>query len=117
GAPHLTRATQNLNAFDVLHEEASLEQHVNPYGMFLSAHLLLNYLDEPDAASALNVGIWETVAEGLLPRELGGASTLREVTDAVVARTSAHAEELRQQRAYEEMRRQQHQMQEAQARL
>lgn len=61
----------------------------NPIGTFWSSAMLLEHLGETDAASRLMSAIERVTADGsILPRDLGGTATTRQVTDAVLAALS-----------------------------
>ncbi|WP_420405059.1 tartrate dehydrogenase [Nisaea sp.] len=58
----------------------------NPIGTFWSSAMLLDHLGEAAAAARLMAAIERVTADGsVLPRDLGGKATTREVTDAVLA--------------------------------
>lgn len=69
------------SAFDIMGKGIA-----NPFGTFWSAVLMLEHLGEKAAASLL-MGAIETVTAGgeVMPADLGGQATTREVTDAVCA--------------------------------
>ena len=56
----------------------------NPVGALLSAAMMLNALDLPDAAQAVRDGVFATLNQGLLTRDLGGISTTSEFGDVVI---------------------------------
>jgi tartrate dehydrogenase/decarboxylase/D-malate dehydrogenase len=58
----------------------------NPVGALWSASLMLEELGEAGAAARLLAAVEETCAAGIRTPDVGGASTTREVGDAVVAR-------------------------------
>lgn len=61
----------------------------NPIGTFWSSAMLLEHLGETDASSKLMSAIERVTANGsVLPRDLGGTATTRQVTDAVLAALS-----------------------------
>ncbi|UUX50070.1 tartrate dehydrogenase [Nisaea acidiphila] len=61
----------------------------NPIGTFWSSAMLLDHLGERAAAGRLMAAIERVTAEGnVLPRDLGGKATTREVTDAVLSSLS-----------------------------
>ena len=69
------------SAFDIMGQGIA-----NPLGTFWSAVLMLEHLGETDAAARLMAAIESVTAHGaVLPRDLGGQATTREVTDAVCA--------------------------------
>jgi tartrate dehydrogenase/decarboxylase/D-malate dehydrogenase len=58
----------------------------NPLAAILSAGMMLEFLGLPEAAQAVERAVGATLAEGqALPGDLGGKSSTREVTDAVLA--------------------------------
>lgn len=58
----------------------------NPIGTFWSSAMLLEHLGEVAAATRLMAAIERVTAEGsVLPRDLGGTATTRQVTDAVLS--------------------------------
>lgn len=61
----------------------------NPIGTFWSSAMLLEHLGETAAAARLMSAIERVTADGsVLPRDLGGSATTRQVTDAVLAELS-----------------------------
>ncbi|MEQ8334140.1 tartrate dehydrogenase [Nisaea sp.] len=57
----------------------------NPIGTFWSSAMLLEHLGQTDAASRLMSAIERVTADGsVLPRDLGGSASTRQVTDAVL---------------------------------
>ncbi len=58
----------------------------NPTAMFLSAALLLEYLDHQAAADRLRAAVETTLAQGPRTPDLGGDASTTEVTDAVIDR-------------------------------
>ena len=61
----------------------------NPIGTFWSSAMLLEHLGQTGAASRLMSAIERVTADGsVLPRDLGGTATTRQVTDAVLAALS-----------------------------
>ncbi len=62
----------------------------NPIGTFWSSAMLLQHLGETDAAARLMSAIERVTADGsILPRDLGGTATTRQVTDAVLGALAA----------------------------
>jgi tartrate dehydrogenase/decarboxylase/D-malate dehydrogenase len=67
------------SAFDIMGQGIS-----NPIGSFWSAVMMLEHLGEPAAAQRLMVALEYVTAQGsVLPRDLGGTATTKEVTEAV----------------------------------
>jgi isocitrate/isopropylmalate dehydrogenase len=58
----------------------------NPIGALLSSALMLETLNEPDAAGRLRQAVLDTLASGLLTTDLGGMATTRQFTRAVCDR-------------------------------
>jgi 3-isopropylmalate dehydrogenase len=59
----------------------------NPLATILSAAMMLKYsFKMEEEAAALEIAVQRTLEDGILPRDLGGTATTREVGDAVVAR-------------------------------
>jgi tartrate dehydrogenase/decarboxylase/D-malate dehydrogenase len=68
------------SAFDIMGKGVA-----NPIGSFWSASMMLDHLGESAAAAKLMTAIERVTGAGeVLPRDLGGGATTREVTDAVV---------------------------------
>lgn len=71
------------SAFDIMGKGIA-----NPIGSFWSVSMMLEHLGEKDAADRLMAAIEKVTAAGdVMPADLGGTATTREMTDAVV---SAH---------------------------
>jgi tartrate dehydrogenase/decarboxylase/D-malate dehydrogenase len=58
----------------------------NPVATFWTAAMMLEHLGESHASARLMQGVEQTTAEGILTPDLGGKSTTRELTDAVLDR-------------------------------
>ncbi len=59
---------------------------VNPMAQILSAAMMLDHLEQPEAARALETAVRDVLAAGQVRTpDLGGESTTRQVTDAVIA--------------------------------
>ncbi|HLF25064.1 MAG TPA: isocitrate/isopropylmalate dehydrogenase family protein [Anaerolineae bacterium] len=56
----------------------------NPIGAILSAALLLDHIGQPAAAERVRQSINATLAQGMLPRDLGGTATTADVTRATI---------------------------------
>jgi homoisocitrate dehydrogenase len=56
----------------------------NPIGAILSAAMLLDHVGQGDAANRVRVAVNATLADGVLPRDLGGSATTKDVTKAVI---------------------------------
>jgi tartrate dehydrogenase/decarboxylase/D-malate dehydrogenase len=67
------------SAFDIVGKGIA-----NPVASFWTSSMMLEHLGEREAASLLMAAVEETVAAGILTPDVGGTSTTREVTDAVV---------------------------------
>ena len=75
-----------------LGEEEGIEQNgimgkgiANPIGSFWTGVMLLEHLGQPVAAKRLMTAIEHVTAAGdMLPADLGGTATTRQVTDAVL---------------------------------
>lgn len=68
------------SAFDIMGQGIA-----NPIGSFWSASMMLDHLGEKPAAARLMAAIERvTAAGGVMPRDLGGKATTRQVTDAVI---------------------------------
>ncbi|GHD49074.1 tartrate dehydrogenase [Thalassobaculum fulvum] len=69
------------SAFDIMGKGIA-----DPIGSFWSAAMMLEHLGEPAAAQRLMTAVERVTAAGqVMPRDLGGTATTREVTDAVLA--------------------------------
>jgi tartrate dehydrogenase/decarboxylase/D-malate dehydrogenase len=64
----------------------------NPIGALASAALMLEHLGLEEEVERVNRAIEATTGSGLLTPDLGGASTTREVGDAVLAHLSRSSE-------------------------
>jgi tartrate dehydrogenase/decarboxylase/D-malate dehydrogenase len=68
------------SAFDIMGQGIA-----NPIGSFWSASMMLEHLGEKDSADRLMLAIEKVTATGdVMPRDLGGSATTKEVTDAVI---------------------------------
>ena len=68
------------SAFDIMGQGIA-----NPIGAFWSASMMLDHLGETAAAARLMAAIERVTAAGeVMPRDLGGEATTRQVTDAVI---------------------------------
>ncbi|CAG0970564.1 homoisocitrate dehydrogenase [Anaerolineae bacterium] len=56
----------------------------NPIGAILSAAMLLDHIGQGEAAQRMRRAVNATIEQGVLPRDLGGMATTREVTRGVV---------------------------------
>jgi isocitrate/isopropylmalate dehydrogenase len=56
----------------------------NPIGAILSGALLLDHIGQGGAAQRVRQAVNATIEQGVLPRDLGGTATTREVTRGVV---------------------------------
>ncbi len=57
----------------------------NPIGAILSAALLLDHLGQTAQADRVRLAVKATIEQSVLPRDLGGAATTREVTRCVIS--------------------------------
>lgn len=60
----------------------------NPIGAIASAALMLDHLGLADEARMVDAAIESTTTGGVLPRDLGGTATTKEVTEAIIAALS-----------------------------
>lgn len=68
------------SAFDIMGQGIA-----NPIGSFWSASMMLEHLGEKDSADRLMLAIEKVTAAGdVMPGDLGGSATTKEVTDAVI---------------------------------
>ena len=58
----------------------------NPIGTIWSGAMMLEHLDEPEAANQLMSAIDETCLDGIFTPDLGGTETTDSVADAVIKR-------------------------------
>jgi tartrate dehydrogenase/decarboxylase/D-malate dehydrogenase len=58
----------------------------NPVGAILSGALMLEHLGEAESAKAVNEAVTATLGDAVLPPDLGGSATTREIAAAVVDR-------------------------------
>ena len=58
----------------------------NPTALLLSAVLMLRHLGQDEAAGRIDEGLRRTLADGVKTRDLGGAASTTEFTEAVVSR-------------------------------
>ncbi len=56
----------------------------NPIGAILSAAMLLDHIEQHAAADRVRRAVHETLAQGVLPRDLGGRAKTSEVTNAII---------------------------------
>jgi tartrate dehydrogenase/decarboxylase/D-malate dehydrogenase len=56
----------------------------NPYGMFLSGAMMLDFLGETDAATLIKFAVKQATRHGVLTPDIGGLAKTTEVTDAVI---------------------------------
>ncbi len=56
----------------------------NPIGAILSAALLLDHIGQAAQAARVRTAVNATIEQGVLPRDLGGAATTRDVTRGVI---------------------------------
>ena len=68
------------SAFDIMGKGIA-----NPIGSFWSTSMMLEHLGEKDSADRLMAAIEKVTAAGdIMPADLGGSATTREMTDAVI---------------------------------
>ncbi|RZQ64693.1 tartrate dehydrogenase [Amycolatopsis suaedae] len=89
-----TAASANLNPerrfpsmFEPVHGSApdiAGQGVANPIGAIGSAALMLEHLGFPDEAARVNRAVETVTAAGVLPRDLGGTATTKDVTSAVI---------------------------------
>jgi tartrate dehydrogenase/decarboxylase / D-malate dehydrogenase len=78
------------SAFDIMGKGIA-----NPIGTFWTAVMMLEHLGEPEAAKRLMAAIEQVTADPALhTRDLGGAATTAQVTEAVCARVAASRKQL-----------------------
>jgi tartrate dehydrogenase/decarboxylase/D-malate dehydrogenase len=56
----------------------------NPYGMFLSGAMMLDFLGEMEAAGLIQAAVREAASEGALTPDVGGSMGTREISDVVI---------------------------------
>jgi isocitrate/isopropylmalate dehydrogenase len=56
----------------------------NPIGAILSAAMMLDHIGQDDAANRVRAAVDAALTDGVLPRDLGGSATTKEVTKAVI---------------------------------
>jgi tartrate dehydrogenase/decarboxylase/D-malate dehydrogenase len=57
----------------------------NPIGALWSAQMMLDFLGEKSAASALMKGIEQNTSQGVMTRDLGGSASTQEFCDALLS--------------------------------
>ncbi|HEU5157543.1 MAG TPA: tartrate dehydrogenase [Streptosporangiaceae bacterium] len=78
---------RNPSMFEPVHGSApdiAGQGIANPIGAIGSAALMLDHLGLPAEAARINAAIEATTAAGVLPRDLGGTATTKEITAAVL---------------------------------
>jgi isocitrate dehydrogenase (NAD+) len=79
---------ENVAIFEAVHGTApdiAGQGIANPTALLMSAILMLVYLDEAKAASRIESSLHKVYREGKsLTRDVGGAATTKEFTDAVI---------------------------------
>ncbi len=78
---------ERLAVFEPVHGSApdiAGQGIANPVGAILSAAMLLDHIGHSGAADRVRSAVNATLAEGVLPRDLGGGATTRDVIKAVI---------------------------------
>ncbi len=89
---NIAPGTSELGIFEPVHGSApdiAGQGVANPAGAIWSAVLMLEHLDEADAAARLLGALEDVCRDGPRTRDVGGSATTREVGDAVAARVAA----------------------------
>lgn len=63
----------------------------NPYGMFLSGAMMLDFLGETEAAALINFAVKHATRKGVLTPDIGGAMRTTDVTEAVIAQIRSYS--------------------------
>ena len=85
---NIAPGTSELGIFEPVHGSApdiAGQGIANPAGAIWSAVLMLEHLDEPEAAAKLLQALEDVCRDGPRTRDVGGTATTREVGDAVAA--------------------------------
>ncbi len=87
---NLNPTRQTASMFEPVHGSApdiAGKNFANPIATFLSVAMMLDFLDQPQAASAIQEAIKAVVADPKNhPRDLGGTATTTQVTEAVMGK-------------------------------
>jgi 3-isopropylmalate dehydrogenase len=87
---NLNPTRQAASMFEPVHGSApdiAGKNLANPIAAFLSVAMMLDFLNQPEAAKAINQAVAQTVADPKNhPRDLGGAATTTQVTEAVCSK-------------------------------
>jgi tartrate dehydrogenase/decarboxylase/D-malate dehydrogenase len=62
----------------------------NPYGMFLSGAMMLDFLGEPESAALINSTVKTSIRKGILTPDIGGNLKTAEVTEGVIKTIRQH---------------------------
>lgn len=63
----------------------------NPYGMFLSGAMMLDFLGETEAAALVTFAVKQATRKGVLTPDLGGTMKTKDVTEAVIAQIRSYS--------------------------
>jgi tartrate dehydrogenase/decarboxylase/D-malate dehydrogenase len=63
----------------------------NPYGMFLSGAMMLDFLGETEPAALITFAVKQATRRGVLTPDIGGTMKTSEVTDAVIAQIRSYS--------------------------
>eukprot|EP00897_Mesotaenium_endlicherianum_P006217 jgi/Mesen1/5623/ME000282S04779 len=78
---------QGASAGNVGNEKLVRGQNANPTALLLSSAMMLRHLQFPSFADRLERAVMDVVGEGIIrTKDLGGASTTREMVDAVISK-------------------------------
>ena len=83
---------ENCAVFEAVHGSApdiAGRGLANPTALLLSACMMMDYLDERVIADRIRAAVHATLGGEIRTRDLGGASTTRDYTDALIARLAA----------------------------
>jgi isocitrate/isopropylmalate dehydrogenase len=84
---NLNPTRQAASMFEPVHGSApdiAGKNLANPIAAFLSVAMMLDFLNQPEAAKAINAAVAQTVADPKNhPRDLGGTATTTQVTEVV----------------------------------
>jgi isocitrate/isopropylmalate dehydrogenase len=83
----------NYGMFEPVHGSAPKYtglNRVNPIAMIMSAHMMLDYLGEKEAAVKIEAAVLEVLKEGKIrTADLGGSSTTREMGEEIAERVKS----------------------------
>jgi tartrate dehydrogenase/decarboxylase/D-malate dehydrogenase len=63
----------------------------NPYGMFLSGAMMLDFLGETEAAALIEFAVKQATRKGVLTPDIGGTMKTTEVTEAVITQIRSYS--------------------------